>query len=214
MYEGPVQDLIDELGRLPGIGPKSAGKPDPVIGLSRGRAATTLMLSLPGSAYLYQGEEVGLPEVTNLPDDARQDPTCFRTGGETYGRDGCHVPLPWEADSPSYGFGPGGRSWLPRPAEWAELARDRQRGVPGSTLTFYRSLLTERRRLGLGGGDLRWLDGFPPHVLAFRNGDVTVLANTGTQAVPMPDGEVLLASDDLEDGMLPPDTTVWVTDVS
>ena len=113
------------------------------------------MLALPGSAYLYQGEELGLPEVIDLPDDARQDPTLFRTDGERYGRDGCRVPLPWEADAPSYGFGPTDASWLPQPAQWAELARDRQRGVEGSTLELYRAALAPapraRPRLGHAG---------------------------------------------------------------
>ena len=90
-----------------------------------------VMLALPGSAYLYQGEELGLPEVIDLADDARQDPTWFRTGGERYGRDGCRVPIPWSADAPAYGFSPTGASWLPQPAEWATLARDAQVDGPG-----------------------------------------------------------------------------------
>ena len=114
-----------------GLGPRSKGLPAYATGLRRARAATALMLALPGSSYLYQGEELGLPEVIDLPDDARQDPTWFRTDGERYGRDGCRVPIPWEADAPNYGFGPAGDPWLPQPAQWAELARDRQRGVPG-----------------------------------------------------------------------------------
>ena len=95
-----------------GIGPDSLGKPVPEVGLRRARAATALMLALPGSSYLYQGEELGLPEVIHLPDDARQDPTWFRTAGERYGRDGCRVPIPWEADAPNYGFGHDGDPWL------------------------------------------------------------------------------------------------------
>ncbi|MBC7403188.1 MAG: glycoside hydrolase family 13 protein, partial [Microbacteriaceae bacterium] len=98
-----------------GIGPRSPGQPERELGLRRARAATTLMLALPGSSYVYQGEELGLPEVIDLPDDARQDPTWFRTNGERYGRDGCRVPIPWEADAPSYGFGTSGKSWLPQP---------------------------------------------------------------------------------------------------
>ena len=96
------------------------------------------MLALPGSAYLYQGEELGLPEHTTLPDEARQDPTWVRCGHTERGRDGCRVPIPWEADAPSYGFGPTDASWLPQPAVWAEYALDRQRGVPGSTYEMYR----------------------------------------------------------------------------
>ncbi len=113
-------------------------QPDAALGLRRARAATLLMLALPGSAYLYQGEELGLPEHTTLPDEARQDPTWVRSGHTQRGRDGCRVPIPWEADAPSYGFGPTDASWLPQPALWAEYALDRQRGVPGSTYELYR----------------------------------------------------------------------------
>ncbi|MET1019839.1 MAG: glycoside hydrolase family 13 protein, partial [Microterricola sp.] len=112
-----------------GIGPNTTGLPDPVVGLRRARAATALMLALPGSAYIYQGEELGLPEAINLPDEVRQDPTWFRTNGERYGRDGCRVPIPWETGGPSYGFGPTTASWLPQPAVWAQFARDQQVGV-------------------------------------------------------------------------------------
>src|SRR5699024_8961884 len=108
-------------------------QPDPVLGLRRARAATLLMLALPGSAYLYQGEELGLPEHTTMPDEARQDPMFRRTHGEQKGRDGCRVPIPWEGDAPGYGFGPSGATWLPQPPVFAELALDRQRGVQGST---------------------------------------------------------------------------------
>ncbi len=193
-----------------GIGPDSPGQPIPEVGLARARAATTLMLALPGSAYLYQGEELGLPEVIDIPGDARQDPTWFRTHGERYGRDGCRVPIPWNADAPAYGFNATGASWLPQPAEWAALARDRQVGVEGSTLELYRTLLAERRARGLGAGSLEWVDGYPDEVVAFRNGNVTVVANTGSTAVSVPDGIVIAASGPLVDGRLPADTTVWV----
>jgi len=193
-----------------GIGPLSAGLPIPELGLRRARAASALMLALPGSAYIYQGEELGLPEVINLPDDARQDPTWFRTNGERYGRDGCRVPLPWEADSPAYGFGPSDAAWLPQPSDWAPLARDAQRGVDGSTLTMYTQALALRRAHELGTGELEWLDTGADTVLGLRNGDVLVYANTGDSAVTLPAGEVLLFSGPLGDGELPADTTVWL----
>ncbi len=193
-----------------GIGPNSPGKPDPVKGLRRARAATSLMLALPGSSYLYQGEELGLPEVIDLPDDARQDPTWVRTNGERYGRDGCRVPIPWTADAPAYGFNDTGASWLPQPAEWADLARDAQVDDPSSTLTLYRSLLAERRVRDLGAGELEWLDGFGDDVVAFRNGSLLVIANLGDDAVELPAGEVLLASGPLDGDRLPTDTTVWI----
>ncbi|HET6672408.1 MAG TPA: alpha-amylase family glycosyl hydrolase [Agromyces sp.] len=193
-----------------GLGPRSKGLPEYGPGLRRARAATALMLALPGSAYIYQGEDLGLPEVIDLPDDARQDPTWFRTGGERYGRDGCRVPLPWEGTEPSYGFGPGPLSWLPQPSQWAELARDRQRGVEDSTLSMYQAGLALRRSHALGAGSLSWLDGFDESVVAFRNGEVVVVANTGTAPVMLPDGDVLFASSPLADRTLPADTTAWL----
>jgi alpha-glucosidase len=173
-----------------------------------------MMLALPGSAYLYQGEELGLPEVVDLPDDARQDPTWFRTHGERYGRDGCRVPIPWTAGGPSYGFNGSGASWLPQPTQWAALARDVQRIDPDSTLSLYRRALAERRAHALGSGELEWLDGYGDDVVAFRNGAVTVIANVGSAPVAIPAGAaVLLASAPLEDGALGADTTVWLKDV-
>ncbi|GAA4384154.1 glycoside hydrolase family 13 protein [Agromyces bauzanensis] len=193
-----------------GLGPRSKGLPSYERGLRRARAATALMLALPGSSYLYQGEELGLPEVIHLPDDARQDPTWFRTGGERYGRDGCRVPLPWEADAPNYGFGPAGDPWLPQPEQWGELARDRQRGVPGSTLSLYRDALQLRREHSLGAGVLAWLPGFGDTVVAFRNGDVVVVANTGSSSIELPEGDVLLTSAELEGRTLSADTAAWL----
>jgi alpha-glucosidase len=193
-----------------GIGPDSPGKPDPVKGLHRARAATSLMLALPGSSYLYQGEELGLPEVIDLPDDARQDPTWFRTNGERYGRDGCRVPIPWTADAPAYGFNDTGASWLPQPAEWAELAHDVQVDDPASTLTLYRALLAERRSRNLGAGAIEWFDGFDDDVVALRNSGLVVIANLGDDAVELPEGEVLIASGPLDGTRLPTDTTVWI----
>ncbi|WJK40197.1 alpha-amylase family glycosyl hydrolase [Solwaraspora sp. WMMA2056] len=185
-------------------------QPDGALGLRRARAATLLMLALPGSAYLYQGEELGLPEHTTLPDEARQDPTWRRTGHTERGRDGCRVPIPWEADSPSYGFGPTDASWLPQPPVWAEYAVDRQRDVPGSTFEMYRTALRLRRDHGLGRGPLRWLDS-PDDVLAFAVGEVIVVTNFSDAPVPLPPGvELLHASGPLtDDGQLPTDVTVW-----
>nr|WP_249714154.1 glycoside hydrolase family 13 protein [Micromonospora sp. NBRC 107566] len=192
-----------------GIGPGDP-KPDPVLGLRRARAATLLMLALPGSAYLYQGEELGLPEAMDIPDEYRQDPTWERSGHTVRGRDGCRVPIPWEADAPSYGFGPTDASWLPQPESWAEYALDRQRGVPGSTYEMYRSALRLRRSLGLGQGTLAWQEA-PDEVLTFRLGDVLVLTNFGAEPAALPAGtRVLLASGPLEaDGRVPTDVTVW-----
>jgi alpha-glucosidase len=187
-------------------------QPDAEVGLARARAATLLMLALPGSAYLYQGEELGLPEATMLPDEVRRDPTWANSGHTERGRDGCRVPIPWSGDQPSYGFGAGPASWLPQPASFADLRLERQVGVDGSTYEMYRAALRLRRSTSLGTGQLQWLDGYPDDVLALRNGDVVVLAATSTGGVAIPEGaEVLLASGDLAaDGTLPADTAVWL----
>jgi alpha-glucosidase len=203
---GYVPPLTDNSG----VGPRTAQKPDARLGLERARADSLLLLSLPGSAYLYQGEELGLPEVIDLPDSARQDPTFARTAGKRYGRDGCRVPLPWEAAAPAYGFNSTGASWLPQPQEWAELARDQQTGVPGSTLELYRSAISIRRDFDLGAGGIDWIDGYPVDVVAFRNGEVTVLANVGDTSIPLPEGDILASSAPIIDGTLAANTTVWM----
>ena len=198
-----------------GIGPDDP-QPDAALGLRRARAATLTMLALPGSAYLYQGEELGLPEHTELDEEVRQDPTFLRSGGALLGRDGCRVPMPWEADAPALGFSPTGRSWLPQPDVYAELAVDQQEGVEGSTLELYREVLRLRHRFDLGTGTLTWdgeLDG--GDVLAFANGPVRVVANLGADPVRLPPGvEVLVASGDLDtvDGhpAVPTDVTAWI----
>ncbi|MFC6062233.1 glycoside hydrolase family 13 protein [Streptomyces ochraceiscleroticus] len=181
--------------------------------LARARAATLLMLALPGSAYLYQGEELGLPEVTELPDAVRQDPAFFRGDGQDGFRDGCRVPLPWSGTEAPYGFGPGG-SWLPQPAGWAELTVEAQTGTPGSTLELYRAALAWRRALpGLGDGRMSWLDA-PEGVLALRRHGFVCVLNTRTRPVEVSGaGRPLLASAPLrtEEGrvLLPGESCAW-----
>ena len=194
--------------RMHGIGIGDP-QPDIALGLRRARAATLQMLALPGSAYLYQGEELGLPEDTEMPDRYRQDPAWERSGHAERGRDGCRVPIPWEADAPSYGFGPSDASWLPQPAVWAEYALDRQRGVAGSTYELYRAALRLRREHHVGS-DLTWLD-TPAGVLAFRAGELLVLTNFADRPAELPVGSrVLLSSEPLDhDGRVPTDVTVW-----
>ncbi|WFE42772.1 glycoside hydrolase family 13 protein [Micromonospora sp. WMMD998] len=200
--------LSTEGGRMNGIGVDDP-QPDVALGLRRARAASLLMLALPGSAYLYQGEELGLPEHTTLPDEARQDPTWERSGHTQRGRDGCRVPIPWEADAPSYGFGPTDASWLPQPPVWAEYALDRQRGVPGSTYELYRTALRLRREHALARGPMRFLSS-GDEVLTFTNGDLTVLTNFGATPVPLPaDATVLASSAPLDGSAVPTDVTVW-----
>ena len=197
-----------------GIGPDDE-QPDPVLGLRRARAATAMMLALPGSAYLYQGEELGLPDATHLPPEALQDPTWERSGHERRGRDGCRVPVPWEPTGSSLGFGPSGEPWLPQPTEYADLVPERQRGVEGSTFELYRTLLRLRRELDLGTAALEWLDDAPAGLVSFavvRDDEPLVHVHTNTTAEPvrLPAGEVLVTSGDVDDDTLPGDSTVWL----
>ena len=191
-----------------GIGPDDP-QPDNELGLRRARAATLMMLALPGSAYLYQGEELGLPEHTTLPPGVRQDPIWERSHHEQAGRDGCRIPMPWEADAPGLGFSPTGETWLPQPDAYQGLAVDQQVDVPGSTWSLYRDALDLRKSHGLGDGSLEWLDGYGDEVIAFTNGDLLVVTNVGGAPVPLPDGDVLLASTEVANE-LPADATVWL----
>jgi alpha-glucosidase len=179
---------------------------DRALGLRRARAAALLTMALPGSVYVYQGDELGLPEVEDLPDPARQDPMFHRTGGVDPGRDGCRVPLPWTAAGPSFGFG--GPAWLPQPADWAGLAVDVQDRDSESMLHLYRRALALRRTLN---GPMTWLDA-PADVLAFsRPGGFACVVNLGPAPVPLPlAGAVLLASGQLAAGRLPSDTAAWI----
>src|SRR5690606_29793255 len=182
-----------------------------VIGLARGRAATTVMLALPGSSYLYQGEELGLPEAMEIPDEFRQDPTWFRTDGKRYGRDGCRVPIPWQADAPAYGFNETGESWLPQPEEWARFARDVESADPESTLALYRQLLRLRRERALGTGTLVWEDR-GADVVSFRRDDLHVAMNLGEEPVELAaDGAItfVVQSQRFEGTALPPNTAAW-----
>jgi alpha-glucosidase len=177
-----------------GIGPADP-QPDHGLGRTRAAAATLFMLGLPGGAYLYQGEELGLPDGIDIPDHHRQDPTFARTGGERLGRDGCRVPLPWRASEKHNGFGPGQDPWLPQPASFTELARDAQAGDPSSHLNLYRRMLSLRRELGLGRGSLSWAEELcSSSSLAFLNGDVLVVMNVGQDTLGLPAGDVLLRS--------------------
>ncbi|MGR6915765.1 glycoside hydrolase family 13 protein [[Actinomadura] parvosata] len=188
------------------------GTADPGTGLARARAALLTMLALPGSAYLYQGEELGLPEVTDLPDDARQDPVFFQSKGKLPGRDGCRVPIPWTVDPPSHGFSPGGvEPWLPQPESFAELSVEKQEGDADSTLEFYRRALACRRELVHSlPYTLEWLKS-PEGALFFARGPLICAINCGTRPVRLPKHEeVLLSSAPLKRGLLPPDAAVWL----
>jgi alpha-glucosidase len=178
-------------------------------GLARARAAALIQLSLPGAAYIYNGDELGLPNV-ELPDDALQDPTWERSGHTQRGRDSERVPLPWSGSAPPYGFSSGSATWLPMPDGWAALTVEAQEADASSTLRLYRETLRLRRWLpGLRGVDFAWLD-VPDGCLGYRRGDLRVLLNAGDVAVPLPVGEIVHASRRPVAGDLPPDTAVWL----
>ncbi|MFF3866803.1 glycoside hydrolase family 13 protein [Micromonospora sp. NPDC001898] len=193
---------------------------DGEVGLRRARAASLLMLALPGCAYVYQGEELGLPEVLDLPDELRQDPSFLRTGES---RDGCRVPIPWSGELAPYGFGPEGSapSWLPAPATWAALSVAAQAGVPGSTLELYRAALRIRHShpaLGPSAGEVTWLETAGPGVLAFRRtageAELTCVVNLSEAEVLIDGyGQPVAASAELtEQGVghvLPVDAAAW-----
>lgn len=198
---------------------KRFGTPtDLVRGTRRARAAALLVAALPGTMYVYQGDELGLPEV-ELPLEVIEDPMHFRSGGVDPGRDGCRVPLPWQGAEPPYGFGAGtgaAGSWLPQPSDWAGYTVAAEESAPDSMLRLYRSALAIRRASDdLRTETLEWLE-LGPDVLAFRRGEhLASVTNFGTEPVPLPIAlpahrGVVLSSAPLEEGALPPDTTVWL----
>ncbi|MEV8147861.1 glycoside hydrolase family 13 protein [Arthrobacter sp. NPDC080073] len=187
----------------------SAADVDAELGLRRARAASLLMFALPGSAYLYQGEELGLQEVGNIAAGQRQDPAFFRNPGVDVGRDGCRVPLPWTSEGSSFGFGDG-HAHLPQPEWFAGYAVDAQENVPGSTLELYRKALKLRSELR-AAEDLEWIPSSNESVLHFArpNGWQSV-TNFGTEPVALPEGTVVVSSAPLEAGKLPANTTAWI----
>jgi alpha-glucosidase len=189
-----------------------ASPTDLAVGLRRARAAALLTLALPGSAYLYQGEELGLPEVEDLPEEVLQDPTWERSGRTVRGRDGCRVPLPWEGARPPFGFTADGVApWLPQPPEWGRWTVATQRADPESTLSLYRNALQLRRSLpDLHGTALSWRDA-AAGVLAFDRGTAfRCVVNFSADPLDLTgQGRLLLASAPCADG-LPADAAAWL----
>ncbi|MFB9908391.1 glycoside hydrolase family 13 protein [Allokutzneria oryzae] len=184
---------------------------DRELGTRRARAAALLTLALPGGVYVYQGEELGLWEVEDVPDELRQDPVWARTNGADPGRDGCRIPLPWSGTESPFGFG-AAAPWLPQPAEWADYTAQAQDNRPGSMLQLYREALGVRRaEPALGDGPMEWVADLP-EVIAFRRPPgFTCVVNLGAAPVSLPEHEsVLLSSGPIEGGELPPDTAVWL----
>lgn len=190
---------------------------DPEAGSRRARAVALLEMALPGTMYIYQGDELGLPEVPDIPEDRLQDPLAFRNRTVEKGRDGCRVPLPWTVSGSSYGFGPerGADPHLPQPRGWGRHSVEAGWARADSTLALYRRGLRLRRRVwgaagagAAGAAELRWLD-TPAHVLAFARGDLECWTAFGRPA-RLPEGELLAASAPVEAGILPADATAWV----
>jgi alpha-glucosidase len=195
---------------------KRVGTPtDLAVGTRRARAAALLTAALPGALYIYQGDELGLPEVEDLPEEVLEDPMHFRSGGVDPGRDGCRVPLPWSGVAPPFGFGPeggDGTPWLPQPASWASLTVQAQQADPSSMLWLYREALRIRRRVNAASpGGFAWRD-LGDGLVAFERGDDFLsITNLTGRSVELPDNAgILLASSPLDRGLLAPDSTAWL----
>ncbi|MFB1299234.1 glycoside hydrolase family 13 protein [Mycobacterium sp. pW049] len=187
-------------------------EPDHELGRKRARAAALVQLALPGTAYVYQGEELALEEIEDVPDDLRQDPTWVQSGYTDVGRDGCRIPLPWKDTAPPYGFAgdPAAVTWLPQPDHWAPHSVEAQERDSASTLSLYRDALELRPTLWRDAGDLKWLTA-PDGVVAFERGASQCWVNISTADVDLPHGAVVvLASVPGVETTLPVDTAVWV----
>jgi len=183
-----------------GIGPEDV-QPDNELGNKKAMGATLVMLSLPGNCYLYQGEELGLPDHTTIAPEHRQDPTFFRTGGIRVGRDGARAPIPWEKGEKNFGFSTARTTWLPQPAEYENYVRSGNK-----TLELYRSALLLRKKYSLGAGSFSWLDG---ELFGYENNGVRVYHNFSEGEIPMPEGEILISSQGSTQ-TLQPNETVWL----
>ena len=186
------------------------------LGARRARAALLLTMGLPGVAYVYQGEEMGVPEVEDLPPEVLQDPVWQRSGFTDTGRDGCRVPVPWAGTSSPFGFSAEPASaepWLPQPAMFARFTAEVQRNDPASMLSWYRTVLAARRaEPSLRSAPLEWLDGGEaPTSLTFRRGDLVCVVNFGSEPMALPAHRaVIVSSVPLESGLLPADAAVWL----
>ncbi|GGC72524.1 glycoside hydrolase family 13 protein [Hoyosella rhizosphaerae] len=180
-------------------------------GSARAAAAALMELALPGVVFIYNGAELGLPNIDDLPEDRLQDPVWERSGHVDRGRDGCRVPLPWWGDEPPFGFGTNPDTWLPMPALWGQYTVESMSADHDSFLTVYRHTIRLRKELLAGVDDsLSWVDA-PQGVLAFRRGPVLCILNTTNEAVELPPGKVVAASQRVSPGVLPTDTAVWIS---
>lgn len=180
------------------------------VGLARAKAMALVMLALPGPVFVYNGEELGLPNV-DLPDEALRDPVWERSGHTRRGRDGSRIPMPWDGEAPPFGFSANPRTWLPMPRGWAALTVEKQLADPGSTLAFFRRAFELRsRRPEFGGLTVEWLDSPADSLVFHRSGGLVCVLNAGSRPIPLPEGQVLLASTEVSGGVLPPDAAAWL----
>ncbi|WP_132993717.1 glycoside hydrolase family 13 protein [Gordonia zhaorongruii] len=180
------------------------------VGAQRARAMALVELALPGTVFIYNGAELGLPNA-NLPDDSLVDPVWESSGHTDRGRDECRVPIPWEGSEPPFGFSSSSETWLPIPADWATITVEAQLEDIFSTLSLYRQAIELRyARPEFGGDTVEWY-GAPEGCIAFRRpGGLVCALNASTEPVPLPPGEVLLVSTPLESGQLPPNAAAWL----
>lgn len=187
-------------------------QPNEQLGLDRARALIMLTMLLPGALYLYQGEELGLPNHTTMAPRFRRDPRFFDSNGTMIGRDGQRIPMPWKAKAPAFGFGPSDKSWLPQPDRYSHYAADVQEKDKLSTLSLYRRLIALRSQYDLGVGTLQWFDSPRNDVLVARNGSVCLYINFGYAPLPLPAGKVIAQSCPGTDKgtQLPGNSAVWL----
>lgn len=193
-------------------------QPDAELGRRRALAAHALQAALPGSMYIYQGEELSLPEHMAVPDELREDPAFYRTKGREAGRDGCRVPMPWEANAPGFGFSPGGSTWLPQPASWRTLAVDVQESEASSSLNFFKKMYRLREDLGLGRAELLDAQEAHLHYVSRLPGRADVhIVMAFDEAVALPAGaRILLSTNEVDPAQVSseeaaPNSTVWYT---
>lgn len=199
-YAPPVEENDDDDAAERALG----------VGIARARAMALVELALPGTVFIYNGAELGLPNV-DLPDEALVDPVWERSGHTVRGRDGCRVPLPWQGDEPPYGFSSNPNTWLPMPNDWDRFTVETQLEDLESTLSLYRQAIELRYARPEFSGDVVDWYGAPDDCLAFRRpGGLICALNASDAPIALPHGEILLASLPLVDGLLAPNSAAWL----
>lgn len=201
-----------EAGSTPMGLDRTTEQPDEQLGLDRARALIMLTMLLPGALYLYQGEELGLPNHTTLDPRYRKDPRYFDSDRTQIGRDGCRIPMPWRSDAPAFGFGSSEKSWLSQPDHYKRYAVNVEEQDPHSTLALYRQLITLRQQYDLGNGQLLWFDAPRNDILLARNGSLCLFINFGYTPIALPQGKIIAQSrPGIDKGdVLPGNAAIWI----